>query len=281
MNWSWRPDHLADAASGRGRGGARRRFLGAFSGVVAAHLLLLASLALAPARFAPMASAPSVMVELAAASTLAQAVPAPRAVPATAPPTPSPSPPPSPPPQPSLQPDPPPPAPVSDLKALERELPPVDPTAEPTPLTPQAPAPQPAAPGATVGPTASATSCDLSGAIQAALEGDPKTRDELALIPRQARSVANAVQLWDGVWVDPDSLGGPAITEPIRVAIVNTISQAPPACSDQTVVGPRLFAVADPRGTIIVALGSGQWKWSDLLAPAPTPFAFLDALLNR
>jgi hypothetical protein len=111
--------------------------------------------------------------------------------------------------------------------------------------------------------------------LQAAFQGDPKVHDELALIPRQARSVANAVQLWDGVWVDPRAVGGPAIADPIRAAIVAVVSQAPAGCHDQPVLGPRLFAVVDPRGTIVVALGSGQWKWTDLLDPpaaaSPSP----------
>jgi hypothetical protein len=240
--------------------------------------LILASFFLfAPQRPSPVSTGPAPLtVELLSVSMLSTAPTRGAAQPEAAPSS-QPAPPSDPPPEPSLPPDLAPPKPMSALEALAA-LPPVDFTAQPVQLAPRTLAPQ----TPTSGPVLSATSahCDLTGAIQAALESDPKKRDQLALIPPQARSVANAVQLWDGAWVDPDSLGGPAVAEPIRAAIVDVIRQAPPACHDQTLMGPRLFAIADPRGTIIVALGSGQWKWSDLLAPSPTPASFLGALFN-
>ena len=277
MSLPGRPDahpSLAQTRSGRRRG---RRFLGAFSGVVTAHVLL-AALLLGPLRpVVAVADLAPVTVELAPASFLTTAPASGAAQPAATSQAPLPS---DPQPHPPLRPDPAPPKPEFDPKALADQLPPVDFTAQPIALTPPTPSPQPSPPSFASSPMAAAIPCDLTGAIQAALEGDPRTRDELALIPQQARSVANAVQLWDGAWVDPDRLGGPTIAEPIREAIVNVIRQAPPVCHDQTVAGPRLFAITDPRGTIIVALGSGQWRWSDLLAPRTASAAFLDALFN-
>jgi len=256
-----RRDYLADAGDWS-RGVARRHIAVALCVVTGAHLLLLLRFPALPGQAPAPFATPAVSLDLAPPSFRVFAMtPAPDHAapvqPSTAAPPTAKTPPAAPSPQP--------PQPAPDPTALATDMPPLDLTAEPVQVTPS-PAQAP-----TGGPLAttpiSASTCDLTQAMQAALQNDPAVRDELALIPRQARSVANAIQLWDGAWVDAGALGGPAIVDPLRAAIVAVVSQAPAGCHDQAVLGPRLFAIVDPRGTIVVALGSGLWKWSDLLAP--------------
>lgn len=109
--------------------------------------------------------------------------------------------------------------------------------------------------------------CQLSQWLQQALDSDPQVQAALPAIPRPARSVANAIMIWNGEWVQPDSKAawGYAI---LRSALVAGISAAPAACQELPVRGPELLTVTAEGETTIVAVGSGEWTWGELLAPA-------------
>lgn len=147
--------------------------------------------------------------------------------------------------------------------------------APPPPAPAAAPAVPPMAPlmGA---PMAASTAvgggktCQIFEALQSVLQTSPAVRDALPRIPPQARSVANAVMLWDGRWQDEAGLGGPAAVEPVEQAVLATIAAASPACQAELVRGPRLIPVGDARNVMVLAFGSGEWRWGDLLANAPS-----------
>ncbi|MGI4879747.1 MAG: hypothetical protein ACRYG4_19900 [Janthinobacterium lividum] len=111
------------------------------------------------------------------------------------------------------------------------------------------------------GGTGSDAGCQLLGAVQSALSSDDGVRRVLAGIP----AATSAVMLWDGRWHD-DTLGGAAATNPVRQAIVARIAAAAPACRDATMTGPRLLVVASGNTSIALALGSGTWRWAELLS---------------
>ena len=108
--------------------------------------------------------------------------------------------------------------------------------------------------------------CDLVETVRQAITADVEVRAALARIAPEARSVANAVPLWNARWADPAVLGGTAVLEPIRRGIVASVRAAPPECLPGEVAGPRFIAVEDPGGTIVLVLGSGRWTWAQLLA---------------
>jgi hypothetical protein len=261
MSFGHNPANLADAGERAGRG--RGRFAGVFSAVAAAHILVFAMHA-PPGRPPALPPAEPPVVALDMAQTLdasprgAQAAePAPAAPPSETPPTPKSAPPAAAPPPKAI--------PLSpDINALV--VPPLDLTAKPVPL-PAAPQPtaQPAS-AAAQSASSSGAGCDLTPAVQVALVGDPTVMSALQAIPRDSLSVAGAVQFWNGAWVDGRELGGDAVVSPIRAAIVAVVARSPADCSDQLVAGPRLITIANPRGAIVVALGSDIWRWSDLLA---------------
>lgn len=112
--------------------------------------------------------------------------------------------------------------------------------------------------------------CQLTQWVQGALQQDPSVRAALSAIPREARSLANAIMLWDGRWVESRAVSALQAT-PIREAIVVGVLTAPAACRDETIRGPLLIAVPDRFGTTLLAVGSGVWKWSDLLPEANAP----------
>lgn len=258
------PANLADAGEPRPRPGRRAVFAGTFSAVAAAHLLVLVRLP-ASAQLMPLAIEPPVLsVDLAplaappGSSPAESAPPTPAASQQAAPPAAAPEPPASPP-VPAAKPD------INSLIP-----PPLDLTAEPIQL---APSPRvsntPAADTAATPVSNTGATCDLTATLQAALQANEAVRNDLAAIPRGSRSVANAVQLWNGAWVDARGIGGDAVVGPIRAAIVAVVDQAPADCHDAPVAGPRLLTITDPRGTVIVAIGSDIWRWSDLSTPAP------------
>ena len=112
--------------------------------------------------------------------------------------------------------------------------------------------------------------CDLTDTVQSALRSDAAVRDAMAALPVDARSVANAVMLWQAYWIDGDTPAAREALAHIRDVIVATVMGASDECRTQLQAGPRLIAVAGPPD-ITFALGSGNWRWGDLVAPAGSP----------
>ena len=124
-----------------------------------------------------------------------------------------------------------------------------------------------AAPSSLASLAQAGTGCDLSDAVQARLRSSPEVTAALQRMPRNARSVADAIMLWDGHWIDADSVGGGSALDPIRAAVSAAIRAAPAACRDALVTGPRLAIVPGVSGNLVLAFGSGQWTWAQLSQP--------------
>lgn len=165
------------------------------------------------------------------------------------------------------------PPPMPSQTPIEEPRPPVD----PEPLTPQFDAePDPATTGDAAGVESAAgaagAACPMVASLQAALEGDVRALSALASIPRTSRSVANAVMLWDGGWIAPQRAGGAAVVDAIRNAVASMLAQTSDDCRTQTNLGPVFVPVRSEAGTTILAIGSGAWRWIDVLQdPAAAP----------
>lgn len=107
--------------------------------------------------------------------------------------------------------------------------------------------------------------CALGAAVRQALEQNVEARTALARIPRQSRSVANAILLWNGEWVAAERVGGPPAIGAIQRAITEAIGNAPQHCQSQIEPGPVFLIVDSASETIVLALGSGAWRWTELL----------------
>ena len=116
---------------------------------------------------------------------------------------------------------------------------------------------------------ASGQACQLTSWLQTALQNDPQVQTALSLIPRPAKSVANAVMIWDGGWVDAPR-GASVGVGAVRMALLSGIRSAPAACQTQTIRGPELMTLANGADTTVLAVGAGQWRWIDLVATAGT-----------
>ncbi len=125
--------------------------------------------------------------------------------------------------------------------------------------------------------------CSVASTLGAALSADPAAMAELAALPSDVRSEADAVMVWNGSWLGEPAPASGAPTEPapppglptapipaMRTVIAATLLALPPACRDVETHGPQFVPIAEPGRTTMLVIGSGVWRWGDLV-PAPTP----------
>ena len=121
--------------------------------------------------------------------------------------------------------------------------------------------------------------CQLSVDAAAAIQQDPMAMAELAALPPGVRSGADAVMLWNGKWFDqdipvpaPTGTGAVSTNGNLRLAIEKMVVAAPEGCRDEAMVGPVFVPIPEGDRTTLLAIGSGAWRWSDLLIlPATCP----------
>jgi hypothetical protein len=129
-------------------------------------------------------------------------------------------------------------------------------------------------------PSSAAQACEIAAALQDALQQNEMVRAAIARVPRSSRSVADAIMLWDGSWRDDEFTGEPTVFEPIRGAILEAVRNASVECRDQPVRGPRFMAVNMGPSTTVLAVGSGVWRWADLIESARLPSGALPVTAN-
>jgi len=100
--------------------------------------------------------------------------------------------------------------------------------------------------------------CDLARAVQQKLRDDSLVHRAVAGADR----LGKATMLWNGDWVRSGSQDGKGLSA-VRQAIMWEVAFAPEACRNEPMRGLVLLSLAD-RNTRF-AIGSGQWRWSDLL----------------
>ena len=110
--------------------------------------------------------------------------------------------------------------------------------------------------------------CDLTGPVRAALEESVEVEAVLQRMPRAHRSVANAVMVWNVDWVASDDRLDREALEVIRDVVAGTVAAASPECRLQQQGGPRLIVLPGDGENIVLALGSGLWRWQDMLQTA-------------
>ncbi len=142
-------------------------------------------------------------------------------------------------------------------------LPPLDATAEPVEIG-DAVKDQVAALAAVAAASSDGDPCAVGAWLQAALQSDAAVQAALETIPRSARSVANAVMLWNGEWPQPSANAAQGMAR-IRALVVAGVLSAPESCQAQSIRGPVLITLGDPTNTTVLAVGSGEWRWQDLL----------------
>ncbi len=106
--------------------------------------------------------------------------------------------------------------------------------------------------------------CSPLDAIGRALAADPRARAAIADAPPGVRSEAGAIALWNGAWASAAATGAAPLA-PLREMVERTLAAAPRECLDTAETGPRLVPVHDAARPTLIVLGSGVWRWRDLI----------------
>jgi len=112
---------------------------------------------------------------------------------------------------------------------------------------------------ATAGSGAGGGACNMPRRLQAALRKDRQVQAAVAEAHR-----GKAIRVWNGDWVRHGAQEGAGLAA-VREAIMWEVGFAPEACRTERVRGLVMISLNDAPGSARLVVGSGQWRWSDLL----------------
>jgi hypothetical protein len=101
--------------------------------------------------------------------------------------------------------------------------------------------------------------CHMAQRVQAALRRDALVQ---AAVTNAGPSAGRAIMVWNGDWVQNGGEDGKGLAA-VREAIVWEIAFAPPACRAEHMRGLVLLSLNGASTRL--AVGAGEWRWSDLL----------------
>lgn len=118
-------------------------------------------------------------------------------------------------------------------------------------------------------PLGEAGGCAIFDLVSKSLTAEPAVASAILSTPRESRSIADAVVIWNAGWsVTAGSPGEPL--GPARAVIEQSLRTVPDNCLDEPVAGPRLVPIPEGDRTMFLAIGSGNWTWRQLLT-VPDP----------
>jgi len=107
--------------------------------------------------------------------------------------------------------------------------------------------------------------CDMVRRLQNALRRDPDIQAAITQAHRLAGAAGRAIMVWNGDWIRSPNQDGKGLAG-VRQAIALEVAFAPKACRAQPIHGLVLISLNDAPGSVGLALGAGDWRWSDLLS---------------
>jgi hypothetical protein len=107
--------------------------------------------------------------------------------------------------------------------------------------------------------------CNMTRWLQTALRKDGRVQAAVA-----EASAGRAIRVWNGDWVRHGEQEGNGLAA-VREAIMWEVAFAPAACRAEPVHGLIALSLNDGPGASRVVMGSGDWRWSDLLHPPGRP----------
>ena len=116
--------------------------------------------------------------------------------------------------------------------------------------------------------------CSTLAVVLDALLLDAAAIDAIRSAPPDARSVADAIVIWNEGWAPP-ALTPDAPLAVVRATIEKSLSTVTDSCLDEPVPGPRLGPIPDAGAgrTTFLVFGSGTWTWRALLTSPAIPTA--------
>ena len=101
--------------------------------------------------------------------------------------------------------------------------------------------------------------CNMTRRLQDALRKDHLVQAAVAQAHR-----GKAILVWNGDWVRRTGQEGNGLAA-VREAIMWEVGFAPEPCRHEHVRGMVLISMGDGPGSARIVVGSGEWRWSDLL----------------
>lgn len=101
--------------------------------------------------------------------------------------------------------------------------------------------------------------CNMTRRLQTALRKDRQAQAAMAEAHR-----GRPILMWNGDWVRHPSQEGAGLAA-VREAILWEVGFAPEACKREPQRGLVLISMNDGPGSARLVVGSGAWRWSDLL----------------
>ena len=102
-------------------------------------------------------------------------------------------------------------------------------------------------------------SCDMTRHLQDALRRDARVQAAMAAANR-----GKALRVWNGDWVLHPGQEGNGLAA-VREAVMWEVGFAPAACKRERMHGLVLISLGDRAGGARIVVGTGDWRWSDLL----------------
>ena len=109
------------------------------------------------------------------------------------------------------------------------------------------------------GGTGAGGGCNMTRRLQTALRKDRQAQRAMAEAHR-----GRPILMWNGDWVRHPSQEGAGLAA-VREAILWEVGFAPEACKKEPQRGLVLISMNDAPGSARLVVGSGAWRWSDLL----------------
>jgi hypothetical protein len=101
--------------------------------------------------------------------------------------------------------------------------------------------------------------CNMTRWLQSKLRKDRLVQAALA-----DTHPGKAIMIWNGDWIKHDGQDGNGLAA-VRESIMWEVAFAPAACRAEPVHGLVLISLNDGPGSTRIVVGSGAWRWSDLL----------------
>lgn len=105
----------------------------------------------------------------------------------------------------------------------------------------------------------SGAGCNMTRRLQAALRKDRQAQAAMSQAHR-----GRPIMMWNGDWVRHPSQEGAGLAA-VREAILWEVGFAPEACKTEPQRGMVLISMNDGPGAARLVVGSGAWRWQDLL----------------
>lgn len=106
--------------------------------------------------------------------------------------------------------------------------------------------------------------CATLEVVTNALMADGAAIDAIHNAPRETRSIADAVMMWNAGWSEAAQTIDAPLGQ-VRAIAEQSLHSVDEGCLEEVIAGPRLVPIPAGEGTMFIVFGSGNWRWRELM----------------